>query len=167
MLPHLVFGSSPSYGFIRRCNHRQQSRPQSHHSRYESLTSIVAACDNLCYGQTLAQLCQIPFGPFGRRSGLAESYQRRLMRLRDDLEDMGGRWEPFGFSLLWPSPAARVSAAAWECAEDPPVALLARSGQEISATVTTFALADMAPHEQAEIANSSLSSPALHRPALN
>ena len=81
------------------------------------------------------------------------------MRLRDDLEDMGGRWEPF------PSPAARVSAAAWECAEDLPLASLDRSGQEISATVTT--LADMAPHEQAEIANSSLSSPAPHRPALN
>jgi len=42
----------------------------------------------------------------------------RLKRLRDRLEDMEGKWKPFGFGILRPSPAAEVSLATWELAED-------------------------------------------------
>jgi hypothetical protein len=47
-----------------------------------------------------------------------DKHRGRLQRLRDRLEDMDGKWEPFGFGILQPSPAARVSLATWELAED-------------------------------------------------
>ncbi len=46
-----------------------------------------------------------------------ECYQQ-LKRLRGALEDMVGMWKPFGFGLLWPSPAAAISPAIWEVAEE-------------------------------------------------
>lgn len=47
-----------------------------------------------------------------------DKHRKRLQRLRDKLEDMEGKWEPFGFGILRPSPAATVSLAMWELAED-------------------------------------------------
>lgn len=44
--------------------------------------------------------------------------QQRLKRLRDALEDMVGVREPFGFGILRPSPAARVSSDTWKAAEE-------------------------------------------------
>lgn len=46
-----------------------------------------------------------------------ESWQQ-LKRLREALDDMEVMWKPFGFGLLWPSPAATVAPAIWELAEE-------------------------------------------------
>jgi hypothetical protein len=46
-----------------------------------------------------------------------EKHWERLKRLRDRLEDMQGKWKPFGYGILRPSVAADVSLAVWELAE--------------------------------------------------
>ena len=42
----------------------------------------------------------------------------QLKRLQETLQDMAGMWKPFGFGLLWPSPAATISPAIWKLAEE-------------------------------------------------
>ncbi len=43
---------------------------------------------------------------------------KQLKHLRDRLEDMEGKWKPFGFGILRPSLAAWVQPAIWELAEN-------------------------------------------------